>query len=183
MYALDVKTKSEGRYIEVQIDDRTSCKIWTRIFNPDVKDKLPLVMIHGMGSGLALFAMNLDELSKDRTVYAIDLPGYARSSRCKFHSKPEVIEGQFVKAIDNWRQKLGLQKICLLGHSFGGYLSSAYALKHPSYVSHLVLADPWGFPEQPKEFRCVLMLIAKYQCCQLWNAFYQIKFLDCVKMR
>ena len=47
---------------------------------------------------------------------------------------------------------MGLEKFCLLGHSFGGYLSAAYTLKHPEHVSHLILADPWGLPEKPKEF-------------------------------
>jgi pimeloyl-ACP methyl ester carboxylesterase len=37
----------------------------------------------------------------------------------------------------------------LLGHSFGGYLSAAYALKYPENVQHLILADPWGLPEKP----------------------------------
>ncbi len=54
-----------------------SCRIWTRRFGPPAANgaKVPLVMIHGMGAGLALFALNYDELAKDRTVYAIDLPG------------------------------------------------------------------------------------------------------------
>ena len=135
-------------------EENNTCRIWTRIYNPDApQDKLPLIMIHGMGSGMALFAMNLDELSESRTVYTIDLPGYARSSRCKFHSKPEKNEDQFVQAIENWRKTLGIEKMCLLGHSFGGYLSSAYALKYPNHVNHLILADPWGFPEMPKEPR------------------------------
>jgi len=147
-----VKTKSEGKYVEVKMDERTHCKVWTRVFNPGVQDKSPLVMVHGMGSGLALFAMNFDQVCQDRTVYAIDLPGFARSSRCKFNSKPEIAEAQYVQAIENWRQKVGLDKFCLLGHSFGGYLSGAYSLKYPSHVSHLILADPWGFPEMPKDY-------------------------------
>lgn len=146
-----VKTKSEGRYVQVQLDERTNCNVWTRVFNPGVQDKYPLVMIHGMGAGCALFAMNFDELSKCRTVYAIDLPGYARSSRCSFKSKPEEAEAQYVNSIESWRIQIGLEKFCLLGHSFGGYLSAAYALKHPERVSHLILADPWGLPEKPKE--------------------------------
>jgi hypothetical protein len=32
-------------------------------------------MIHGMGAGLGFFSLNFDKLVKDRTVYAIDLPG------------------------------------------------------------------------------------------------------------
>jgi len=148
-----VKTKSQGQYVEVEMDDKgQKCRIWTRIFkNEEAEDKVPLVMVHGMGSGLALFAMNYDQLAKSRTIYAIDLPGYARSSRPKFSSTPEIAEKQYVQALENWRQKCGLSKFCLLGHSFGGYLSSAYALTHPDQVSHLILADPWGLPEKPKE--------------------------------
>jgi hypothetical protein len=158
-----VKTKSIGKYVEVNLDvdnesSPTKCRIWTRIFNIDSNyeadspsTKLPLVMIHGMGAGLAFYALNFDELAKNRTVYAIDLPGFARSSRCKFNSKPEEAEKQYVRAIEDWRQKVGIGKMCLLGHSFGGYLSSAYALKYPEHVSHLILADPWGFPEKPQE--------------------------------
>ena len=68
-----VKTKSQGQYVEVEMDDKgQKCRIWTRIFkNEEAEDKVPLVMVHGMGSGLALFAMNYDQLAKSRTIYAI----------------------------------------------------------------------------------------------------------------
>lgn len=108
-------------------------------------------MLHGMGAGLALFCMNYDNLSSERTVYALDLPGYARSSRCRFSSDPAKAELQYVSAIESWRKKVGIERMALLGHSFGGYLCSSYALKHPDRVSHLILADPWGMPEKPKE--------------------------------
>ena len=37
-----------------------------------------------------------------------------------------------------------IHRINLLGHSFGGYLSSQYSLKYPDRVEKLILADPWG---------------------------------------
>jgi len=39
----------------------------------------------------------------------------------------------------------------LLGHSFGGFLATAYCLQYAEKVQHLILADPWGFSIAPSE--------------------------------
>ncbi|MEG4633101.1 alpha/beta hydrolase [Microcoleus sp. AR_TQ3_B6] len=36
---------------------------------------------------------------------------------------------------------------CIIGHSFGGWVASAYSLKYPNSVSSLVLAAPGGIRE------------------------------------
>ena len=74
-------------------------------------------MMHGMGAGLAMFALNFDSLSRTGTVYAIDLPGFARSSRPHFSSDPLVAEQQYVECLEHWRTSLGLEKIHLLGRA------------------------------------------------------------------
>lgn len=137
----------------------------------------PLVLLHGFGGGVALWAQNLDSLSSSGPVYALDLLGFGRSSRPHFMSDPEGAEEQFVAALEEWRERVGLEEMVLLGHNLGGYLSAAYTLKYPHRcfvvlvcvfestffmlfinvtlcvsvrrVKHLLLVEPWGFPARP----------------------------------
>ena len=41
---------------------------------------------------------------------------------------------------------MGLSKLHLCGHSLGGFLASAYALRHPDRLQSLILASPAGIP-------------------------------------
>jgi len=77
--------------------------------------------------------------------------GFGRSSRPQLSTDPGEAEEQFVDSIEKWREQNGLDKFVLLGHSLGGFLASSYALKYPSRIQHLILADPWGFPVKPTE--------------------------------
>lgn len=49
-------------------------KIWTIQLNSDAKST-PLVLLHGLGAGVALWCLNLDALATKRPVYALDLLG------------------------------------------------------------------------------------------------------------
>ncbi|XP_078253768.1 1-acylglycerol-3-phosphate O-acyltransferase ABHD5 isoform X2 [Rhinoraja longicauda] len=123
-------------------------KIWTLIFSQDTQSKTPLVLIHGFGGGVGLWTLNFDALSLQRTVYAFDLVGFGQSSRPHFSSDSELAETQFVESIEEWREKMGMENMILLGHNFGGYLAAAYTIKYPQRVKHLILVEPWGFPER-----------------------------------
>lgn len=117
-----------------------------------------LVMLHGYGAGLGFFYKNFESLSRSEgwKVYALDLLGMGRSSRPNFkihakdkEAKIQEAESWFIDALEEWRIKRGLDKFTLLGHSLGGYLAIAYALKYPGHLNKLILASPVGIPEDP----------------------------------
>ncbi|XP_029930126.1 (Lyso)-N-acylphosphatidylethanolamine lipase [Myripristis murdjan] len=142
-----------ARFVTLSNQDR----IWTltltkKMVRKPVEQvpKTPLVMVHGFGGGVGLWIRNLDVLSRSRPVYAFDLLGFGRSSRPPFPTDPVQAEEQFVNSIEQWRESVGLENMILLGHSLGGYLATSYAIQYPSRVSHLILVDPWGFPERPQ---------------------------------
>ncbi|XP_054462183.1 1-acylglycerol-3-phosphate O-acyltransferase ABHD5-like [Anoplopoma fimbria] len=134
--------------------------LWTLAFStqpqpcsppePPAQSRSPLVLLHGFGGGVALWAQNLDSLSSIGPVYALDLLGFGRSSRPQFSTDPEGAEEQFVEALEEWREEVGLEEMVLLGHNLGGYLSAAYTFKYPHRVKHLLLVEPWGFPARPE---------------------------------
>ena len=107
-------------------------KIWTLTFSQNLSQKTPLILLHGFGGGVGLWALNFEDLCENRTVYAFDLLGFGRSSRPQFDTDAEVAENQFVDSIEEWRRKMGLDRMILLGHNLGGFLAAAYSLKYPS---------------------------------------------------
>eukprot|EP01117_Protostelium_nocturnum_P009962 TRINITY_DN354_c0_g1_i1.p1 TRINITY_DN354_c0_g1~~TRINITY_DN354_c0_g1_i1.p1 ORF type:complete len:385 (-),score=146.94 TRINITY_DN354_c0_g1_i1:128-1282(-) len=113
----------------------------------------PILFLHGFAAGIGLWAGNLKEISKNNTIYAIDLVGFGRSTRYPFNGKSkEEAEDYFLDMIENWRNSSGIDgKFNLLGHSFGGYLAGNYALRYPQNINHLVLVDPWGVPHRPED--------------------------------
>lgn len=117
-----------------------------------------LVMLHGYGAGLGFFYKNFEGLSRVKgwKLYALDMLGMGRSSRppFKIHAKDQQgkiteAENWFIDALEEWRILKKIDKFTLLGHSMGGYMAVAYALKYPGHLNKLILASPVGIPEDP----------------------------------
>ncbi|XP_034552793.1 1-acylglycerol-3-phosphate O-acyltransferase ABHD5 isoform X1 [Notolabrus celidotus] len=124
--------------------------LWTLTLSSDhVKHKTPIVLLHGFGGGVGLWAQNLEALSQRGPVYAVDLLGFGQSSRPQFSKDTQEAEEQFVESIEQWRAETGLESMILLGHNLGGYLAVSYSIKYPHRVKHILLVEPWGFPERP----------------------------------
>jgi cardiolipin-specific phospholipase len=145
-----------SQMVELSGKDRALNEFSVERLGEDVENNL--VMLHGYGAGLGFFYRNFESISRAEgwKVYALDLLGMGRSSRppFKIHAKDKEgkiseSESWFVDALEEWRIKRGLDKFTLLGHSLGGYLAVAYALKYPGHLNKLILASPVGIPEDP----------------------------------
>eukprot|EP00066_Takifugu_rubripes_P003393 XP_003965932.1 PREDICTED: 1-acylglycerol-3-phosphate O-acyltransferase ABHD5 [Takifugu rubripes] len=140
----------ESPFLKQYVSISNNNRLWTLNFNREsIAGKTPMVLLHGFGGGVGLWAQNLHALSQDRPVYALDLLGFGQSSRPDFSTDAQEAEQQFVESIEQWREKVGLDSMILLGHNLGGYLAVSYAIKYPRRVKHMVLVEPWGFLERP----------------------------------
>jgi proline iminopeptidase len=80
-----------------------------------------------------------DRLAQGRKVIFYDQRGNGRSSPWRDGMAFGLAEQ--ISDLDALRSHLGLQKMNLLGHSWGGYLVMAYAARHPEHISHLLIVD------------------------------------------
>lgn len=117
-------------------------KTWYRIVGDLANTppgKFPVLMLHG-GPGLPHDRLEpLEALSKSRPVIFYDQLGCGNSDRPDDSSLWSV--ELFLDELATVRQSLGLDRIHLLGHSWGGMLAMEYALTQPEGILSLILAS------------------------------------------
>lgn len=114
--------------------------IWYGVFGKE-KEGTPLLVVHG-GPGFCSITESGEDLSEDRPVYMYDQLGSLRSD--KADSIEDYTADYFVEELDDVRKALGLDKVILMGHSWGGGLVSKYMLdRDPDGVSALILNSPF----------------------------------------
>lgn len=87
----------------------------------------PAVFVHGFAGNLNNWLFNQAALATDRTVYLLDLPGHGLSSKNVGDGSLETL----ADILRDWLDAVGLPGVHIVGHSLGGGIALALALRHP----------------------------------------------------
>ena len=116
----------------------------------DLGEGDPVLFVHGSGPGVTAWAnwrLNLPEFAKSFRVIAPDMFGFGYSdSKGRIENK-QIWVDQLATLLDG----LGLDKVSMVGNSFGGGITLAFMIAHPDRVERAVLMGPAGlnFPITP----------------------------------
>ncbi|MGE5703404.1 MAG: alpha/beta fold hydrolase [Clostridia bacterium] len=120
---------------------------------PGMRKKEALFLLHGgPGSDHSDFKPWLSPLAEHVQLIYVDHRGNGQSERTDFSTY--TIE-QMADDLDGLRQYLGLDRVSVLGHSFGGMVAQVYASKYQQHLCKLVLvctAPSVGFWEDAQRF-------------------------------
>ncbi|MFF3766459.1 alpha/beta fold hydrolase [Streptomyces sp. NPDC001922] len=109
--------------------------------DPAARSRTPIVLVHGAGSCSAMWYPNSPALSAARPVYAIDTPGDpGRSVQREPIHQPE----RAAQWLDETLAELGLERVHLVGSSYGGWLALNQAHRRPARLASVTLLDPGG---------------------------------------
>lgn len=101
----------------------------------------PIVIVHG-GPGMShdyLAPQLIDLLANDYQLIFYDQRASGRSSGVADTTRLTI--SQFVRDIEFLRQHFKINRLNLLGHSFGGLLAMYYTIAYPNNVNKLLLID------------------------------------------
>lgn len=110
----------------------------------------PLMIVHGgPGASHDYFLPYLLPLARNYRLIFIDERGSGKSERLDDATKYTV--ENMVEDVEAVRSALSIGKMALLGHSYGGVLAKAYALKYQNNLSHLILCSTFPSTSQMNE--------------------------------
>lgn len=126
-----VDSWTDGQYVKVN-----GARLWV----VTVGEGDPIIIIPGGPGGAHLGYRDFDPLTeKHHQIIYFDAFGRGKSDTAK--NVTEYTIERDIDDIEGLRKALNLDKVTVLGHSYGGVVAQGYGLKYPAHLSHLILAD------------------------------------------
>jgi pimeloyl-ACP methyl ester carboxylesterase len=100
-----------------------------------------VILLHGLGGDATNWAQTIPALASKYHVYAPDQIGFGQSDKPIVNYRVATL----VEFLDQFYQKLGIEKATLVGNSFGGWAAAAFAVAHPQKVDKLALVSAAGY--------------------------------------
>ena len=99
-----------------------------------------VLVLHGWGASIETVMPIVNVLKETMKVYAIDLPGFGKSDL------PDDVFGSFYYSdiVKGFIDKMGIEKLSLVGHSYGGKLCIILSARYPEIIEKQVLIDSAG---------------------------------------
>ena len=117
-----------------------------------------LVLLHGVGLNQGIWAEQVKAFAHSHQMVTYDLLGHGRSTAVS----DNAVLGDWVYQLENLVEELKLERISLVGFSFGGMIAQAYAAKHADRIDRLVLMST-VYARNEKERASVLKRLEQAQ--------------------
>lgn len=80
------------------------------------KNKTPILMLHGYLGSSGFWIKNLDDITETKHIlYAIDLPGFGKSTRIDYGKDPYTYKNMIISTIENYIRCIDLKRFILIG--------------------------------------------------------------------
>jgi len=110
-------------------------------------DRAPFLLVHGLAANLAFWYLRIaPALARHHRVVMLDLRGHGRSSMPRTGYSGDGIAEDLRDLLDH----LGVDRVHIAGHSFGGNAALHFACLFPERTASLTLADVRVRSVQPK---------------------------------
>ncbi|GES28236.1 carboxylesterase [Streptomyces angustmyceticus] len=129
--------------------------------DPGAAARTPAVLLHGAGGNSAQWYPNVAALRAQRPVYALDTPGDPGRST---HREPIHQPARAAQWLDEALEGLGLDRVHLVGSSYGGWLALNQALHRPGRLASVTLLDPGGLEKVGLRF-FVWIFVSLFATC------------------
>jgi 2-hydroxy-6-oxonona-2,4-dienedioate hydrolase len=118
---------------------------------PTPTDDLPLVILPGFVVSSRYVEPSTEWLTSFFQIFVPDLPGWGRSDRPKV--SPDLRE--LARFLEIWLQEMGLNRVAVLGASFGAQIAAEFAVQYPERVARIVMVGPTIDPKARTPFHLI----------------------------